>query len=309
MTGGRRGGRGGERRVAEGWSGEPRDDEPGPWVDEPRDDEPGDEEPGHEEPGHEESLDGGRTGGAVRVGDTVRRTAGPWTSSVHALLAHLAAAGFAAAPRPLGFDALGREVLSFLPGRTVGMERPWPTWVYADTSLDQVGLWMRRFHEAAADFVPPADAIWRDGGRWTPGLVIGHNDAAPYNAAWQDGRLTGFFDWDFAGPVTREWDLAFTAFAWVPLSARHRAAADGFTRIAARPRRLRRLLEAYGLDRTEAEFLDVVRARLDAHVEGLTARASAGEAAFADLVGEGVADDLRRARRELDDFAGYGPPD
>ena len=35
-------------------------------------------------------LDGGNAGGAVRVGDTVRRAAGPWTPAVHALLAHLA---------------------------------------------------------------------------------------------------------------------------------------------------------------------------------------------------------------------------
>jgi hypothetical protein len=38
-------------------------------------------------------LDGGNAGGAVRVGDTVRRTAGPWTPAVHALLAHLAGKG------------------------------------------------------------------------------------------------------------------------------------------------------------------------------------------------------------------------
>jgi len=45
-----------------------------------------------------------------------------------------------------------------------------------------------------------------------PEMIIGHNDAAPYNAVWQ-GRLVGFIDWDFAGPVTREWDLAWSAFS------------------------------------------------------------------------------------------------
>ncbi len=42
----------------------------------------------------EERLDGGNTGGAARVGDTVRRTAGAWTPAVHAVLRHLEAAGF-----------------------------------------------------------------------------------------------------------------------------------------------------------------------------------------------------------------------
>jgi thiamine kinase-like enzyme len=35
-----------------------------------------------------------------------------------------------------------------------------------------------------------------------------HNDAAPYNACWNGDGLVGFFDWDFAGPGTRDWDLA-----------------------------------------------------------------------------------------------------
>ena len=67
-------------------------------------------------------LDGGSTGGAVRVGDTVRRAAGPWTPAVHSLLAHLADEGFAGCPRPLGFDTRGREVPSFLAGETVGSQ-------------------------------------------------------------------------------------------------------------------------------------------------------------------------------------------
>jgi hypothetical protein len=52
-------------------------------------------------------LDGGNADGAVRVGDTVRRAAGPWTSAVHALLAHLAGQGFVGSPRPLGVDEQG----------------------------------------------------------------------------------------------------------------------------------------------------------------------------------------------------------
>jgi hypothetical protein len=39
------------------------------------------------------------------------------------------------------------------------------------------------------------------------------------------------------------WDLAFTAFGWVPLHARHVVAAEGFTAFADRPRRLRLSLD------------------------------------------------------------------
>lgn len=55
------------------------------------------------------------------------------------------------------------------------------------------------------------------GARWSGPTARGRRDSDD-NAAWQDGRLVGFFDWDFAAPVTPEWDLAFTAFAWAPLA-------------------------------------------------------------------------------------------
>src|SRR5205085_1116618 len=72
-------------------------------------------------------LPGGKGGGTVRVGRTVRRATGPWSPAVHALLAHLTAAGLAEAPRVLGIDSAGREALTFLPGRVAdpdGAGRP-----------------------------------------------------------------------------------------------------------------------------------------------------------------------------------------
>lgn len=250
----------------------------------------------------EEQLDGGNTGGAIRIGDTVRRTAGPWTPAVHGLLSHLAGKAFTAAPRPLGFDEAGREVLTFLDGATVGSSKPWPAWTRADDTLDQVAHWMRDYHQAVADYVPPAGAVWRGHGIWAPGLIIGHNDAAPYNAARHEGRLAGFFDWDFAGPVTAEWDLAFTAFSWVPLQARHVAVADGFADVESRPDRLDRFLRAYGWPGATAEFLNVVRARVKAHADGIRALAAEGESVFVRLERQGISDDLDQAISELARF-------
>ncbi|SIS13548.1 Phosphotransferase enzyme family protein [Microbispora rosea] len=251
----------------------------------------------------ERRLPGGNTNGAVRVGDTVRRVPGPWTPAVHALLRHLEEAGFDGAPRARGFDDRGREVLSYLAGEVVGTARPWPAWVHGDDALRQVAGWLRDFHAAVADFVPPPDAVWREGGTWRPGLVVGHNDAAPYNAAWADGRLIGFFDWDFAGPVTPEWDLAFTAFSWVPLHARHVVAADGFTAFAERPRRLRLFLDAYGWDGPAERFLGVVRQRVNASADGIRRLAAAGDPAYRKLVDRGVDRSLDTAVEELAGFA------
>jgi hypothetical protein len=72
-------------------------------------------------PSQEVPLPGGNVGGAVRVGDTVRRSTGPWTPAVHALLGYLASR-VPHIPRVLGFDDQGREILSYLPGRVVDID-------------------------------------------------------------------------------------------------------------------------------------------------------------------------------------------
>jgi hypothetical protein len=248
----------------------------------------------------ERRLDGGNAGGAVRVGDTVRKAAGPWTPAVHALLRHLAAHGFAGSPRPLGIDSRGREILTFLEGETVGSRFPWPGWTHSDDTLLQVARWMRGYHQAVADFVPPAGAVWRMGGQWRSGLVIGHNDAAPYNAVWRSGSLAGFFDWDMAGPVPAEWDLAYAAFSWVPLHARHVVQREGFTDFGSRRTRLRRFLAEYGWTGTTEAFLPVVRARITALIARLRELAATGEPVFGQLIAQGGDADLATALAELD---------
>jgi hypothetical protein len=68
----------------------------------------------------EQALRGGRqTVGIVRVGDTVRRPRHARSDFVHAVLRHLDAAGFDGAPRLLGIDEHGREVLTYINGETI----------------------------------------------------------------------------------------------------------------------------------------------------------------------------------------------
>ncbi|MEU4692246.1 aminoglycoside phosphotransferase family protein [Actinoplanes sp. NPDC023714] len=250
----------------------------------------------------ERGLSGGRTGGAVRVGETVRRPAGAWTPAVHALLTHLEDAGFDGAPAARGIDEQGREILTLLPGETVGDERPWPPWTHSDETLWQVAQWLREYHAAVAGFVPPEGAVWRKGGAWEPGLIIGHNDAAPCNAHYADGRLTGFAGWDFAGPVTVEADLAFTAFAWVPLSAREVAAAEGFTAFGDRSRRLRLLLDAYGWRGDSSQIVREARDRVSASIHDIRRLAMAGDPGCQQLIEAGYDLELATAVKELATF-------
>ena len=234
------------------------------------------------------------------MGDTIRKPVGSWSASVDQLLGHLADAGFRGAPRPLGRDPIGRQMVSMLPGETVGSRKPWPHWVHDDATLHQVGDWLRDYHRAVADFSPDPSLVWRSGDSWSPGLVIGHNDAAPYNAAWQEGRLQGFFDWDFAGPVTPEFDLAFCCLAWVPLHARHVAEAEGFRDFARRPQRLRTLLAAYGWEGAVEDLRRVMVEVVVGHIRDVASLAADGDPAFERLVQDGVLDSLQLALSEVE---------
>ena len=55
------------------------------------------------------------------------------------------------------------------------------------------------------------DERWFTGRTMQPGWIVGHQDAAPYNAVMDGDRLVGFFDWDTASPSPRDDDLAFSA--------------------------------------------------------------------------------------------------
>src|SRR5438045_6960886 len=126
-------------------------------------------------------LGGGNvSGGVVRIGDTVRRPAGPWTPAVHALLGHLHATGFAGAPRSLGLDQLGREVLTFIPGTIA-----WP----GDFHLLDSGGRLRRvarligdFHDAVTGFRPPPARVQRASSAGIP-QITRHRTAGPTPSA------------------------------------------------------------------------------------------------------------------------------
>ncbi len=181
----------------------------------------------------ETPLAGGRvTAGVVRIGDTVRRPVNGDRSLQHDLLAHLERSGFAGAPRFLGIDEAGREMLSFLPGAVPSDLGP-----YDDTQLAAAARLLRTFHDATADFAR----------KRAPGAeVICHNDFAPTNAVFRDSLPVALIDFDAARPGLRLWDLGYTAFTWLDLGNPDYGG-------AAQIDRLRLLAEAYGADRASAE--------------------------------------------------------
>jgi hypothetical protein len=242
----------------------------------------------------ETRLGGGRTSvGVVRIGDAVHRPVRPWTPAVHAVLRHLERVGFDGVPRVLGFDGQGREVLSWLEGETVGERRPWPTWVHSDAALVGVGAWLRRLHDATVGFVPPPEASWFASQSWRPGCVIGHHDAAPYNAVWREGGLVGFVDWDTAGPSSREFDLAYAALMWVPLLIPEASWPHAAVEVGDRPVRLHALLDAYGYDGDRPAFGAAVAGRARVNASVLRRLAAGGEPVYAAIRHQ--ADDLEES--------------
>ena len=183
---------------------------------------------------------GGEETPVVRVGDTVRRPTGPWTPAVHAVLRHLEAVGFPGAPRVLGVDEHGREILSYLPSEQV--------WPYSEPVLVGVARLLRQLHDALATFTLPPGAVWRYPTPDAATAVMGHNDVAPFNTVFADGLPYGFIDWELAGPRPPLYDFACAAINFTPLRPDRFCQMVGFPEPPDRGRRLRIFCEEYGLE-------------------------------------------------------------
>ncbi|MGC5342729.1 phosphotransferase [Streptomyces sp. DT171] len=231
----------------------------------------------------EEVLAGGGVNRVVRIGPTVRRPAGPWTRTVHALLDHLRAAGFAGAPRVHGFDADGREILDFLPGHVANY--PLPDHARSDATLRTVAVLLRDYHDATVGFSPSAQARWHLPSR-EPAEVICHGDVAPYNCVFRDGRPVAFIDFDTAHPGPRIWDLAYAAYRFVPLTDPGNG--DFSLPVEEQARRLRLLADTYRLGHDDrAALAHTARERLEHLVRHMHRQADAGTAAFAEHIAAG----------------------
>jgi hypothetical protein len=240
-------------------------------------------------------LAGGFVTGVARVGDTVRRGTGPWSSAVHALLAHLESVGYPAAPRFLGTDETGREILSFIEGQVPEGAHPD---VVKDAALADVGRLVRTLHRATAGFTLPDGLAWHFESLGGPfPHVVCHHDLSPKNTVFRAGRAVAFVDWDMATPEAPIHDVVHAAWQFIPLATDEACARQGWTRPPERGRRLRVLLDAYGLpDGERRGFAARVADRMDVTASGIERLAAAGERAFQHLVERGVPDGVRRDR-------------
>jgi Ser/Thr protein kinase RdoA (MazF antagonist) len=206
---------------------------------------------------------------------------------------HLRASGFESVPEPLGIDDRGREIISLLPGAPAAY--PLPDFAWSDTTLTTVAQTLRAFHDASVGFVAPA------GGRWQwpahePAEVICHNDFASYNLMFENGQLTGVIDLDLASPGPRVWDMAYTAYRFVPLTDPDNPDAP-FRGADTQARRLAAFCVAYGDSAIEpADVLESAAAKLRELVAFIEREAAAGDAAQQAVLARG---DVLIYRRDI----------
>ena len=195
----------------------------------------------------EEVLHGGDMNLVVRVGDTVRRP--PQPEHVRELLRWYERAGFDGAPRYLGVDDQGREMLSFVEGEP-GFA-PVPS---SDEVVEGIGRLLRRAHDAQTGYAPAP-------------LVIGHGDLFWTNLIFRDGVPVALIDWELARPMTRALDVAMAATYWAGIRIDEQLVEWGIP-LERRGERLRLICDAYGLSADERgslldELLEFRRERIE----------------------------------------------
>lgn len=172
----------------------------------------------------EERLTGGRvTADVVRRGCEVHRTRSANAIFVRRVLQLLEREGAEFAPRYLGEDELGREVLTFMPGLV-----PDNIGCFSDEQCVAAMRLIRRLHALTAGM---------DG--CAPGQVVCHNDLSPCNFTFVDGLPVSIIDWDAAAIGAPECDVGYALWMWLDIGSPEQDASE----VA---RRFQLMLAAYG---------------------------------------------------------------
>ena len=203
---------------------------------------------------NEEVLVGGSINKVTKKGNIVFRDGGPWIPAVHKVLNHLNTNGFSYAPKPLGVDETGREMISFMPGES--MMRPWRQPMFSDDGLVQSAKMLRALHDATLELEFPNDTQWRilKAGK-TNKQIIRHGDLGPWNTLWTGDKLTGLIDWDLAEPGDAITDIAQMVAYFIPFMGGGGWQAVGFKDEPDYHHRLKVILDAYGDIYTEKDVI------------------------------------------------------
>lgn len=238
----------------------------------------------------EELLAGGNVSEVYKSGNTVRRALRPDSDKIHALLQHLQKKEFPYAPKFLGNDDKGREVLTFIEGEAGNY--PLKEYMWSDEALKETAKMLRHYHEAVSDF--PISAEWTSMDK-TPDHpeVICHNDFAVYNMIFRDQTPIGIIDFDHAAPGPRLWDIAYCLYTCVPLSRFYHAETgekvhyDAAKDAGRKKRRVSLFFDNYGAPALKAELLEMLILRLEGLCAFMRRKSQEGDQDFQKMIEEG----------------------
>ena len=181
-------------------------------------------------------LTGGQvTHGIVRIGATVRRPQKGNSPFVHELLLFLERQGFHEAPKFLGIDEQGREILSYIAGHTL----PGSGYKLPDELLVRTAGLIRRLHDLTV------------GSALVQGHeIVAHHELGPHNTIFQGNQPVGIIDWDDAAPGTRLRDFANAVWCYADVGNRSWSAQE-------QARRIQLMCDTYGWDDPTAIVNDI----------------------------------------------------
>lgn len=225
-------------------------------------------------------LPGGFVNQVVRVGATVRRQPAERAPFVHNLLKFLGEQGWPGAPKFLGMDQDGREILEYVEG-SAAWEGEQQRLARSDECLISVSRLVREFHDLTAGSPLAQDHE-----------VVCHNDLSPKNTVYtvegDSWRPRAFIDWDLAAPGERIHDIAHVCWQYLGLGPE-------LTNVPETARQIRLICDTYGHMNPQA-VVDTVVWWQDRCWQGIEAGADRGESAMMRLREQGVTTAIRAAR-------------
>jgi len=213
-----------------------------------------------------EILPGGCENQVEKIGETVHRNV-KGHPMLHSYLLYLEKEGVQGVPRFLGLDEQGREILTYLPGKTMGRDFD-HTHPCLGTDENVVGMarLLRKLHDISVGFLQTAIENGWENPYFPNGEheIICHGDAGIWNFVFVEDKVAGLFDFDQAYPGTRFWDVASPLFCFLPSCYGYDPA--DIKQIEEGKRRLRLFFDAYGMD-YPADIIEIIAQRVYTFLE------------------------------------------